>query len=98
MSLTPNEKTDYGSSVHDRRLVAKERIVKKRTKPSEKDEMREEYPSELIRSGVRGKYAERFKAGTNLVLLDPDVAKVFPTPDSVNQALRALIRISESIK
>jgi len=43
--------------------------------------------------GVRGKYAARYKAGTNIVLLDPDVAKVFKTPRSVNQALRSLTRI-----
>jgi hypothetical protein len=43
--------------------------------------------------GVRGKYAGKYKAGTNIVLLDPDVAKVFKTPRSVNQALRSLTRI-----
>jgi len=40
--------------------------------------------------GVRGKYAVRFERGTNLVLLDPDVHKVFPTPQAVNRALRTL--------
>lgn len=42
-------------------------------------------------NGIRGKYAERFKAGHNLVLLDPDVAKAFPTTKSVNEALRKLL-------
>jgi len=41
--------------------------------------------------GVRGKYAKRFEEGTNLVLLDPDVAKEFPDSESVNRALRQLI-------
>lgn len=42
--------------------------------------------------GVRGKYAERFKEGTNLVLLDPEVAKAFPSSEAVNKALRKLMR------
>lgn len=41
--------------------------------------------------GVRGKYTERYREGTNLVRLDPDVAKVFPDAESVNHALRALL-------
>lgn len=47
-------------------------------------------------AGIRGKYAKRFLLGTNLVLLDPDVAEVFPTADAVNDALRALARIAKS--
>jgi hypothetical protein len=43
--------------------------------------------------GVRGKYAERYAQGTNIVVLDPDVAEVFPNSESVNQALRALVTI-----
>ncbi len=42
--------------------------------------------------GVRGKYAERYKKGTNIVLLDPDVAKEFPNAEAVNDALRGVIR------
>ncbi|HEU4593667.1 MAG TPA: hypothetical protein VFS10_00770 [Pyrinomonadaceae bacterium] len=45
--------------------------------------------------GVRGKYARRYAEGTNIVRLDPDVAKVFPDSDSVNQALRAIAQIIE---
>jgi len=52
--------------------------------------MKKEYD---FSKGVRGKYAGKYKAGTNIVLLDPDVAKVFKTPRSVNQALRSLTRI-----
>ena len=43
-------------------------------------------------SGVRGKYVARYREGTNVVVLDPDVAKAFPTSDSVNKALRELAR------
>ena len=50
--------------------------------------MKKEYD---FRKGVRGKYAERFEKGTNLVLLDPEVAKYFPTAKAVNRALKSLI-------
>ena len=42
--------------------------------------------------GVRGKYAKRYKEGTNLVLLDPDVAREFPDSAAVNDALRKVLR------
>ena len=58
------------------------------------DEMRDEYDASLIRSGVRGKYAERYRAGTNLVLLAPDVAAAFPDAETVNEALRLLIKVA----
>ena len=45
--------------------------------------------------GVRGKYAQRYAAGSNIVRLDPAVAKIFPDSDSVNEALRALIKIAQ---
>ena len=55
-----------------------------------KDELRPEYPEGLIKSGVRGKYSERYrKEGTNLVLIDPDLHELFPDSESVNRALRA---------
>jgi hypothetical protein len=60
------------------------------------DELRPEYDmKELLRTGVRGKYAERYKAGTNLVLLDPDVAKAFPDEQAVNEALRLVIELTK---
>ena len=62
---------------------------------SKDDELREEYPEELIRSGVRGKYAKRYSAGTNVVLIDPDLHKIFPDSASVNRALREYIARKE---
>jgi hypothetical protein len=60
------------------------------------DELRAEYDlKKLLKGGVRGKYAERYKAGTNLVLLAPDVAKAFPDEESVNEALRLVIQLSK---
>ncbi len=43
--------------------------------------------------GVRGKYAKQYAEGTNIVIISPDVAEVFPDSESVNQALRTLVRI-----
>jgi hypothetical protein len=60
------------------------------------DDLRPEYDlAALLKGGVRGTYAERFQAGTNLVLLEPDVAQAFPNDEAVNQALRLVIRLSE---
>jgi hypothetical protein len=58
------------------------------------DELRREYDLSKLKGGVRGKYATRYEAGTNLVLLSPDVAKYFPDEQSVNMALRKLIRVT----
>ena len=54
------------------------------------DELRPEYDLSSLKGVVRGKYYERAMAGTNLVLLEPDVARAFPDSDSVNRALRLL--------
>ncbi len=59
------------------------------------DELRPEYDFSNMAGGVRGKYVERYRTGTNVVLLDPDVAKAFPTNASVNEALRLLLQISQ---
>ena len=59
------------------------------------DDMRPEYD---FSKGVRGKYAARFAEGTNVVVLDPDVADIFPTSTSVNEALRALAKIIRSTR
>jgi hypothetical protein len=62
-------------------------------KPADKEEMRAEYD---IRGGVRGKYYERYQQGTNVVLLEPDVAAVFHDSQSVNRALRMLIDLART--
>ena len=55
------------------------------------DELRPEYDLTQLKGGVRGKYYKRAIAGTNLVLIEPDLAKAFPDADSVNRALRILL-------
>lgn len=52
------------------------------------DELRSEYDFSKLQGGVRGKYVDRYRSGTNLVLLDPDVAQAFPNDEAVNEALR----------
>ena len=70
--------------------------MKKNRTSEVEDELRPEYDlRELLQGGVRGKYVDRFRAGTNLVLLDPDVARAFPDEAAVNEALRMVIRLSE---
>ena len=59
---------------------------------NKEEEMLDEYD---FSKGVRGKYAQKYAEGTNIIKLDPDVAKVFPDSASVNQALRALAQIIE---
>ena len=61
----------------------------KRPSPApDKDELRPDYD---FSAGIRGKYAARYSAGTNLVLLEPDIAAQFPDSESVNRALRSLL-------
>jgi len=62
------------------------------------DDLRPEYDFSKMQGGVRGKYVERYRTGTNVVLLDPDVAQAFPTSDSVNEALRLLMQIAQRQK
>jgi hypothetical protein len=62
------------------------------------DDSRPEYDFSKMQGGVRGKYVERYQAGTNIVLLEPDVAQAFPTSDAVNEALRLLMQIAQRQK
>src|SRR5258708_26446406 len=73
--------------------VASENNMKKATrKRKPASALRQEYDLSSLKGGVRGKYFERYQSGTNLVLLSPDVARHFPNEQSVNSALRELIR------
>ncbi len=72
-----------------KRLCGKEESMKK-ADPNTNDEIREEYD---FSKGERGKYARQYAEGTNVVILDPEIAREFPTSDSVNQALRSLLPV-----
>jgi len=58
------------------------------------DDLRPEYDLARLKGGVRGKYYKQAVAGTNLVLLEPDVARTFPDSNSVNRALRLLQEVA----
>ena len=60
------------------------------------DEMRAEYRREDLGKGVRGKHHAAFKKGSNLVLLTPELAKIFPTNEAVNSALESLVDVARS--
>ncbi len=60
--------------------------------------MRPEYDFASMKGGVRGKYVNRYRARTNLVLLDPELAEAFPTDAAVNNALRAVLKVAEVVR
>lgn len=67
----------------------------KKDNAEEQDDLRPEYEFSKLKGHVRGKYVERYREGTNLVLLDPDVAAAFPDAKTVNDALRTLIHTKQ---
>ena len=60
------------------------------------DEMRTEYRREDLGKGIRGKHYAAFQKGSNLVLLTPELAKIFPTNEAVNSALESLVGVARS--
>ncbi len=60
------------------------------------EEMRTEYRREELGKGVRGKHFAEFKKGSNLVLLTPELSKIFPTNEAVNNALSSLVGVALS--
>jgi len=69
-----------------------------RSRPLESEELRSEYDFAKLPGGVRGKYLRRYRAGTNLALLDPDVAVAFPTDQAVNEALCTVLKAASAIQ
>ena len=76
-----------------KRVLKSENTMNPETHPDDHDEMRPEYD---FSQGVRGKHYRAYRAGTNVVLLEPDIAAVFPDSASVNQALRLLVRLAKT--
>lgn len=68
----------------------------KKSKSASKDWLRPEYTRSDFGPVVRGKYANRSRVSTNVVVLDPQVARVFPNEQAVNNALRGLIGLARS--
>lgn len=69
----------------------------KKARRSRSNGLRPEYDFASLKSGVRGKYAKRLREGTNLVLLDEDVASAFHSAESVNETLRAVLRVAAGL-
>ena len=70
--------------------------MKKASAKKNNNDLRSEYDLSQLQDGVRGKYYREATAGTNLVLIDPELANVFPDSESVNRALRLLADTAES--
>jgi hypothetical protein len=68
----------------------------RKTKPTAEDELRPEYKREDFGAMVRGKYAARLKASSNIVVLKPEVAKAFPNAEAVNDTLLGLITLAKT--
>jgi hypothetical protein len=88
-----NAEFALGSSAHVSRADTSATNMKQAKRPRSRG-MRAEYD---FSKGVRGKYFERFQQGTNLILLEPDVASVFKDSAAVNDALRALLKVTDHV-
>jgi hypothetical protein len=62
------------------------------------NDMRPEYDFSSMKGGVRGKYVRRSRAGTNIVLIEPDVADAFPTQEAVNEALKGVLSTTRAVR
>ncbi len=72
--------------------------MSKAVKPEPDDDLKPEYDFSSLSGGVRGKYYERYRAGVNLALLEPEIAKAFPTDAAVNDALRRALRATKALR
>lgn len=70
----------------------------KKTTSKVVDELRPEYDFASMRGGIRGKYASRTRQGTNIVLIEPEVAKAFPTERAVNEALKGVLSTARAVR
>ncbi len=62
------------------------------------DDLRPEYDFASMKGGVRGKYAAKLKAASNLVLLEPEIAAAFPSDEAVNEALRGVLTTTRAVR
>ena len=81
----------YESSPQGERHRPSGTSTKKKARRKPNDGLRPEYDFAAMRGGVRGKYSQRVRKSTNIVLLEPEIAKAFPTEEAVNGALRGLL-------
>ena len=86
----------YESSARGRRPEGNAKNMKKESAAKSDDDLRPEYDLSKLKGGVRGKYYREAVAGTNLMLIEPDLAEIFPDSEAVNRALRLLVNTAES--
>jgi len=72
--------------------------MSKASRQEPEDDLRPEYDFSSMSGAVRGKYYKRYRAGVNLVLLEPEIARAFPTSTAVNEALRKVLRAATASK
>ncbi len=70
----------------------------RKTNRIQPDDMRAEYDFASMKGGVRGKYAQRAREGTNIVLIEPEVADAFPTEQAVNEALKGVLNTTRAVR
>ena len=70
----------------------------KKTNSTVNEELRPEYDFASMKGGIRGKYVKRFREGTNIVLVEPEVAVAFPSEDAVNEALRGVLNTARAVR
>ena len=71
--------------------------MNKPTRPAD-DNLRPEYDFASMKGGIRGKYVARLRKGSNLVLLEPEVAAAFPSAEAVNEALRGVLNTARAVR
>jgi hypothetical protein len=76
----------------------RESFMKKNTEHRGNGDMRPEYDFASMKAGIRGKHYEQYRKGTNVVLIEPDVAAAFPTEDAVNEALRGILGTARAVR
>ena len=70
----------------------------KKTTPTLTDDLRPEYDFASMKGGVSGKYVRRARAGTNIVLIEPEVTEAFPTEQAVNEALKGVLNTTRAVR
>ena len=73
-------------------------VFMKRIDPSNEDDMRPEYDFAKMKGRVRGKYVERLRKASNIVVLEPEVVEAFPTGEAVNAALRGMLDTAKAVR
>ena len=94
---TRNETMPSASSAPVEQRGASESSMSKASR-LENDDLRPEYDFASMKGGVRGKYVARLRKGSNLVLLEPEVAAAFPSDDAVNEALRGVLNTTRAVR